>query len=165
MSAAPQTLVGAGTLLLGLALAAGATQIASDAGYAGVGPNFLPWLVAVVLVVCGAWLVWEARSGGFRQMDEAAGAVGGHWAGFVWVSVALLANAALLTTIGFIPSCTLCFVLAVRGFKSAEDRLDLSARALAVDLLIGVAISAPVYWMFSKLLAIHLPGLTTTGWL
>jgi putative tricarboxylic transport membrane protein len=32
------------------------------------------------------------------------------------------------------------------------------------DLLIGAAIAAPVYWMFTKLLAINLPGLTSTGW-
>jgi len=83
----------------------------------------------------------------------------------VWVSVGQLSKAALITTIGFILSCTLCFVLAVRGFKSAEDRLDLGARALLVDAAIGFAIAAPVYWMFSKLLAINLPGLTSTGWL
>ena len=160
-----QTALGAGTFLLGLGLAAGATQISSDAGYAGVGPNFLPWVVGVALVVCGAALVWEARSGGFREMEDPTGAAHGHWPGFVWVSAGLLANAALLTTIGFILSCTLCFVLAVRGFKSAEDRLDWSPRTLAVDALIGFAISAPVYWMFSKLLAINLPGITTTGWL
>ena len=165
MAAGSQTLLGAGTLLLGLAMAVGATQISSDAGYAGVGPNFLPWVVAVVLAVCGAWLVWEARSGGFREMEEPTGAASGHWPGFVWVSAGLLANAALLTTIGFILSCTLCFVLAVRGFKSAEDRLDMNPRAIAVDALIGFAIAAPVYWMFTRLLAINLPGITTTGWL
>ena len=33
--------------LIGLALAAGAVGIPSAAGYGGVGPNFLPWLVAV----------------------------------------------------------------------------------------------------------------------
>ena len=32
-------------------------------------------------------------------------------------------------------------------------------------LAIGAAIAAPVYWMFTKLLAINLPGLTSTGWL
>jgi len=160
-----QTLVGAGTLALGVLLAAGATQISAEAGYGGVGPNFLPWVVGCMLVVCGAWLVWEARSGGFRAMGESAPDAAGHWPGFVWVSVGLLANAALITTIGFILSCTLCFVLAVRGFKSSEDRLDLSLRALIVDALIGMAISAPVYWMFTQLLAINLPGLTSTGWL
>jgi putative tricarboxylic transport membrane protein len=160
-----QTILGAGTFALGLLLAGGATQIGSDAGYAGVGPNFLPWVVSVMLIVCGAFLVWEARSGGFREMEEPTGAATGHWPGFVWVSAGLLLNAALLTTIGFILSCTLCFVLAVRGFKSAEGRLDLSPRAWLVDALVGFAIAAPVYWMFTKLLAINLPGITGTGWL
>ena len=160
-----QTILGAGTLALGLLLAAGATQISSDAGYAGVGPNFLPWLVALSLIVCGAWLVWESRSGGFREMEEPTGSATGHWPGFVWVSAGLLLNAALLTTLGFILSCTLCFVLAVRGFKSAEDRLDLSPRGWIVDAAVGFAIAAPVYWMFTKLLAINLPGITSTGWL
>jgi putative tricarboxylic transport membrane protein len=160
-----QALVGVGTLALGLLLAAGATQISSVAGYAGVGPNFLPWVVGGVLALCGAWLLWEARSGGFRAMDAPSGGDAGHWPGFIWVSVALLVNAGVITTIGFILSCTLCFVLAVRGFKSAEGRLDLSLRALAVDAAIGFAISAPVFWLFTQLLGINLPGITSTGWL
>ena len=161
----PQTLIGAGTLITGALLAVGATQISSEAGYGGVGPNFLPWVVAVLLIVSGAFLVWESVSGGFRQMEAPSGAERGHWPGFVWVSAGILANAALITTVGFILSCVLCFVLAVRGFKSAEDRLDLSPKALVTDALIGFAIAAPVYWMFTKLLAINLPGLTETGWI
>ena len=160
-----QALVGAGVLALGVLIAAGATQISSDAGYGGVGPNFLPWVVGGLLALCGAFLVWEALTGGFRQLEEASGAERGHWPGFVWVSVGLLANAALITTLGFILSCTLCFVLAVRGLRSSEGRLDLSLRALVVDALIGMAIAAPVFWMFTKFLAINLPGLTDTGWI
>ena len=160
-----QTLVAAGVLLLGLLIGAGALQISSDAGYGGVGPNFLPWLVGGLLALCGIFLLREAWSGGFRDMEEASGSDTGHWPGFVWVSAGLLANAALITTIGFIFSCTLCFVLAVRGFRSSEGRLDLSLRALLIDLCIGLAISAPVFCMFSQALAINLPGLTETGWL
>jgi putative tricarboxylic transport membrane protein len=160
-----QTFLGAGTLALGLLMAAGASQISAEAGYAGVGPNFLPWVVSVMLVICGGFLVWESRSGGFRELEAPSGATTGHWPGFLWVSAGLLLNAALLTTIGFILSCTLCFVLAVRGFKSAEDRLNLSPRAWLVDALVGFSIAAPVYWMFSKLLGINLPGITGTGWL
>ena len=165
MRSRPQLLIGVGTLAAGVLLAVGATQIRSEAGYSGVGPNFLPWLVAVMLALCGGFLIWEARSGGFRDMEEPTGAAQGHWAGFAWVTAGLLANAALITSIGFILSCTLCFVLAVRGYKSAEGRLDLSPRALAKDVAIGFAIAAPVYWMFTQLLAINLPGLTSTGWL
>jgi putative tricarboxylic transport membrane protein len=160
-----QSLVGAGVLALGVLIALGALQISSDAGYGGVGPNFLPWVVGGLLALCGALLLREALTGGFRQLEEASGEERGDWAGFVWVSAGLLANAALLTTIGFILSCTLCFVLAVRGFRKAEGRLDLSLRALVVDALIGVAISAPVFWMFTQALAINLPGLTSSGWL
>ena len=161
----PQTAVALGVLATGALLAFGALSIPSDAGYAGVGPNFLPWLVAVLLMLCGGFLVWEAHSGGFRQMGDLDGAEHGHWPGFVWVSAGILANAALITTLGFILSCALCFVLAVRGFKSAEGRLDMSARAWITDALIGMAIAAPVFWMFTQALSISLPGLTTTGWL
>ncbi len=162
---AAQTWVGAGTLATGAVFVAGALTIKSDAGYSGVGPNFLPWVVGVALLACGAFLVYEARSGGYREMDEPSGAATSHWPGFAWVSAGILANAALITRIGFILSCALCFVLAVRGFKSAEDRLDLSPHAFMVDAAIGFAIAAPVYWMFTQLLAINLPGLTSTGWL
>ena len=169
MPTTPQTLVGVGTLAVGLLFMVGAVSIRSDAGYAGVGPNFLPWVVGIALLLCGAFLVYEARSGGFRAMEEASGAPRGHWPGFVWVSVGLLANAALITRLGFILSCALCFVLAVRGFKSAqattEKRLNLGLRAWLIDFAIGFAIAAPVYWMFTQLLAINLPGLTSTGWL
>ena len=161
----PQTLVGAGTLVTGAVFIVGALTIKSDAGYSGVGPNFLPWVVGVALLLCGAFLIYEARSGGYRDMEEASGSATSHWPGFAWVSVGILANAALITTLGFILSCALCFVLAVRGFKSAEDRLDLSPRAWLIDAAIGISIAAPVFWMFTQLLAINLPGLTSTGWL
>lgn len=168
----PQTLVGLGVLALGLAIAVGAWDIPSGAGYAGVGPNFLPWVVGLGLLVCGACVLWEARTpGGYRNMEEPTGAAHGYWSGFAWVSVALLLNAALITTIGFILSCALCFVLAVRGLRNADrhggvatPERGLLAQTLR-DALVGLAIAAPVYWMFTKLLAIHLPGLTRSGWL
>lgn len=162
---AAQTAIGVGTVAVGVAMAVGATQISSDAGYSGVGPNFLPWVVAVLLTACGAVLTWHARRGGFRDRGEPSGAATGYWPGFAWVSAALLLNAALITTIGFILSCVVCFVLAARGFKAAEGQPDWSARSWLVDAAVGFAIAAPVYWMFSQLLAINLPGLTSTGWI
>jgi putative tricarboxylic transport membrane protein len=122
----------------------------------------------VVLLVCGALVVWESRSGGFRNMEDPSGSPSGYWPGFCWMSAALLANAALITTIGFILSCSLCFVLAVRGLRNADRQDSPSGFDLAQllrDAAIGVAIAAPVYWMFTKLLAINLPGLTSTGWI
>jgi putative tricarboxylic transport membrane protein len=162
-----QSFIGIGILVLGLAMVVGATMIPSDSGYAGVGPNFLPGLVGVVLSLCGVFVLWEALSGGFRNMEAPSGASTGFSSGFAWMSAGLLANAALITTIGFILSCTLCFALAVRGLRTAEaDKIGVfDVKQLIKDLLIGAAIAAPVYWMFTKLLAINLPGLTSTGWI
>ncbi|MDF1484026.1 tripartite tricarboxylate transporter TctB family protein [Ramlibacter sp. H39-3-26] len=160
----PQTLVGIAVLLGGLGLGYGALGISSQAGYSGVGPNFLPWLVAGALTLCGAWIIWEARTGGFREMQAPSGAAHGYWPGFVWVSAGLLANAALITTIGFILSCTLCYVLAVQGLRRAAGQAAGRARTWAIDVLTGFVISAPVFWVFTQFLAINLPGLTSTGW-
>ena len=115
-----QTAVGAGIVLLGIGLGAGAVSIPAAAGYGGVGPNFLPWLVAAVLVVCGVLIVREARTGGFRELEPPPGAERGWWPGLAWVSAGLLANAALITTIGFILSCALCYLLAVQGLRRAQ---------------------------------------------
>jgi putative tricarboxylic transport membrane protein len=164
-STKPQALIGIGVFVAAAGLAVGATQIASEAGYSGVGPNFLPWVVAVLLLLCGGLLVREAVSGGFREMEEPSGAERGDWLGFAWVSAGILLNALLITTIGFILSCTLCFVLAVRGFKVSQGRPDFSPQAWLRDIAIGFAIAGPVYWMFTQLLAINLPGLTETGWI
>ena len=160
-----QTVVAVGVLLTAAALALGAIDIPSNAGYSGVGPNFLPWLVAAVLALCGCVLLWESLSGGFRAMEEPNGAARADKPAFVCVSAGLLLNAALITTVGFILSCTLCYVLAVQGLRRAAGQDAGTARTWAVDGVTGVLISAPVYWTFTQFLAINLPGLTQTGWL
>ena len=160
-----QVAVGAGVLLLGVLLAAGALVIPAAAGYGGVGPNFLPWLVAVGLVICGVMILREALTGGFRAMDEPSGADRAFWPGLAWITAGLLANAALITRIGFILACTLCYMLAVQGLKRASGQPAGTPRALLIDLVTGFLISAPVFWLFTQFLGINLPGLTGTGWI
>jgi putative tricarboxylic transport membrane protein len=160
-----QTIVGSGVCLVAIGLAAGAVGIPADAGYSGVGPNFLPWLVSVALFVCGVFLVYEARSGGFRDLEADSDGVKPYWPGFVWMSAGLLLNASLITTIGFILSCTLCFVLAARGLRNAKGPSTDGAQSWVSDTIVGLLIATPVYWMFTKFLAISLPGLTQSGWI
>jgi putative tricarboxylic transport membrane protein len=160
-----QALTGAGTLVLGGLLAWGATGIPSTAGYAGVGPNFLPWIVAVALIACGALLLLQALRGGLAVMPEGSGADRGDWPALAWVSAGVLLCAALITTIGFVLANALGFVLAVRGLRISEGRPGGDVRQALVDAATGLAIAAPVFWLFTKLLAINLPGLTGSGWL
>ena len=160
-----QTLVGAAAILIAAVLAYGALSISSSAGYAGIGPNFLPWFVSFALLVCGVWLIWEARTGGFRGMELPSGAARGDWQALAWVSAGVLGNAALITSIGFVLSCALCFTLAVRGLRLSEGRPAGSTRQTVVDAVTGMLIAGPVFWMFTKMLSINLPGLTSSGWL
>ena len=159
-----QLLVGIGVVLAALGLAAGAYTIPSASGYAGVGPNFLPWVVSLALLVCGVALVVKASRGGFLNMDDHSGDHP-YWTGFAWLSAGLLLNAALITVIGFIFSCALCFVLAARGMRLAEGKPAVGMASVARDALVGLLIAAPVYWAFTKFLGINLPGLTQSGWL
>lgn len=159
-----QALVGVGVLLLALALALGAWFIPSEAGYGGVGPNFLPWLVSIALGVCSMFLIRKARRGGFLHMGDHDGERP-YWAGFAWMSAGMLLNAALITRIGFVFSCALCFLLAARGLRSAQATGRLGIQSWLMDALVALLIAAPVYWMFTKFLGINLPGLTESGWL
>lgn len=157
--------VGLGCLLLSAVLAWGAISIPSEAGYQGVGPNFLPWVVTFALCVCGLALSFSALRGGWSNRAAPEGAAQGNWPAFALISVALLANAFLITRIGFILSCTLCFLIALRGFHLAQGRAWPSPAQWLRDAAIGLLLCAPVYWLFSKVLGISLPGLTSTGWI
>lgn len=156
--------VGAGVMLVGAALAVGALDISSAAGYGGVGPNFLPWLVAVALLACGALLLRQALRHGFEDMPEAEGVHRAWWPGLLWVSAGLLSNAALISSVGFTLSCSLCYVLAAQGLRRAEGQTP-GARTWLVDAVSGLLLSAPVYWLFTGFLGIQLPALVTGGWL
>lgn len=160
-----QMLIGAGALLVGAAMAWGASEIPSQAGYAGVGPNFLPWIVSIALLVCGGWLLYEARTGGWRTVEAAPGAARGDWTSLAWVVAGVVANAALITTIGFILACTLCFMLAVRGLRAAEGKGHGGVKGLVIDFVTGFLVAAPAFWLFTQVLGINLPNLTGTGWL
>jgi putative tricarboxylic transport membrane protein len=164
-STAAQTLIGAAALAVAALLGWGATGIPSQAGYAGVGPNFLPWVVTAALAAAGGWLLYEARSGGFRALEPPSGAERGDWAALAWVAGGIVANALLIERIGFVLACALCYALAVHGLRAAEGRRWGGPKASLLDLVTGVVIAAPVFWLFTKLLAVNLPGLTGTGWL
>lgn len=161
----PQLLVGLGVLAVAVGLAAGAIGIPAASGYAGVGPNFLPWVVAAALALLGGWLLFEALSGGFRHLDPPSGAAQGDWGSLAWVVAGVVANAALIERIGFVLACALCFALAVRGLRRSEGRPAGGLRRAALDLGTGIVIAAPVFWLFTQLLAVNLPGLTGGGWL
>src|SRR6218665_4221405 len=97
-----QTLLGAGLALLALLLAWVASTVSSEAGYGGVGPNFLPWLVSAALLVFALLCVLHSLTGGLRDLQAGSGAERAHWQGFLLVSAAFLPHSPLIPTLALI---------------------------------------------------------------
>ena len=144
----------AGVLGLGVFAAAVTAQLPGEGGYAGFGPNFVPAVVSFGLLITGAWLLWEALAGGWRNRGEPeAGAEHPfHASAFVWISAGLAAHMLLIGWAGFIIAGTALFPCVARGFGSTR---------VVRDAAIGLVLSLAVFLFFVKLLNVNLPA----GWL
>ena len=145
-----------GVLALGAAVAAVTASLPSEGGYAGIGPNFMPGLVAGGIVLLGLWLGYEAFSGGWRgappEEAVARGEHAFHAASFVWITAGLFAQMALIGGGGFVIAATALFACVARGFGS---------RRMARDAAFGLVLSLAIYLFFVRLLNVNLPA----GWL
>jgi putative tricarboxylic transport membrane protein len=139
-----------GVLALGIGAAGVTATLPSEGGYAGVGPNFIPAVVAAGIILLGLWLAYEAFSGGWRHGGEQTEVFEAR--PFLWISVGLFAQMALIGWAGFVIAATALFVCVARGFGS---------RRVARDLAIGLAMSLAIFLFFVKLLNVNLPA----GWL
>ena len=143
-------------LVLGIAVAVAAAQMSGAGGYARVGPNVAPGVIAGGLIMLGIWLTYEAFSGGWRNAKpddpEARGEHSFHIGAFVWVSLGLIAQIFLIHTAGFVLAQAALFACVARAFGSAKLPRD-----FAIGLILGLA----VFLFFVKFLNVNLPA----GWL
>jgi putative tricarboxylic transport membrane protein len=145
-----------GVLALGVGAAVVAFQLPEAGGYARIGPNFMPKVVAGGLVLLGLWLLAELATGGWRDRvpDDAAerGEHPFHAGAFLWVTGGLVAQMVLIQHAGFVIAAAALFACVARGFGSAR---------VARDFAIGLAIGLGVFFFFVRLLNVGLPA----GWL
>lgn len=145
-----------GVLALGVVSAIATARLPAEGGYAGIGPNFMPGVVAAGLIACSVWLLYEVFTGGWRARPSDDPAQRGdhafHAAGFFWVSAGLAAHLALIGLAGFVIAGAVLFAGVARGFGSSR---------IARDLTLGIAISLGVFLFFVKFLNVNLPA----GWL
>lgn len=145
-----------GVLTLGVGAAAVTATLPSEGGYSGIGPNFIPGVVASGIILLGLWLGFEAFSGGWRNASpddpSSRGEHAFHRAAFGWISAGLFAQMALVGSAGFVIAATALFACVARGFGS---------RRIARDLAIGIVLALGIYLFFVQLLNVSLPA----GWL
>jgi putative tricarboxylic transport membrane protein len=151
-----QLVVSAAVLLLGIGATVVAMALPDAGGYARIGPNFVPRLVAGGLVLAGAWLLAEVFTGGWRAAEpDTPQERGDHpfvAPAFVWVATGLGAQMLLIANAGFPIAACVLFSCVARGFGS---------RRWLRDALIGLAIGLFVFVFFVHFLNVNLPA----GWL
>ena len=139
-----------GVIALGIGVAAVTATLPSEGGYAGIGPNFIPAVVAAGMILLGVWLSYEAFTGGWRKREEPAETFEPQ--PFLWVSAGLFAHMALIGWAGFVVAATVLFACVARGFGS---------RRVVRDAAIGLVLAVGIYLFFVQLLNVNLPA----GWL
>lgn len=157
MKAKPAELIlSLAVLILGIAVAVGTSQLSGAGGYARIGPNVAPAVVAGGLVLLGLWLLYETFSGGWRNATpddpQARGEHRFHVGAFIWVTVGLFAQILLIHTAGFVLAQAALFACVARGFGSFK---------LPRDFAIGLTLGLAVFLFFVKFLNVNLPA----GWL
>lgn len=147
----PHLALALGLLLVAGLLVGGAVTLPADKGYSILGPHVVPLAIAGLLGLVALLLAGQALRGGFHALDDTADApTPARWQGAAWVSAGLLGVAALITHLGFVLSAALLFACAARGFGSRQPLRDLA---------IGVALTLPVFWLFTRGLGVALPPL------
>jgi putative tricarboxylic transport membrane protein len=157
MKAKPAELVlSLAVLSLGIAVAIGTASLSGAGGYARIGPNVAPAVIAGGLILLGSWLLYEAVFGGWRNAvpdsPEARGEHDFSLSAFIWVSIGLIAQMLLIHRAGFVLAQATLFTCVARGFGS---------RRYPRDFAIGLALGLAVFLFFVKFLNVNLPP----GWL
>jgi putative tricarboxylic transport membrane protein len=157
MKAKPAELVlSLAVLSLGIAVAIGTAGLSGAGGYARIGPNVAPAVIAGGLILLGLWLLYEAVFGGWRNAvpdnPEARGEHDFSPSAFIWVSIGLIAQMLLIHRAGFVLAQATLFTCVARGFGS---------RRYPRDFAIGLALGLAVFLFFVKFLNVNLPP----GWL
>lgn len=151
-----ELIVSLGVLALGFGAAAVALSLPEGGGYARIGPNFVPKLVAGGIVLLGIWLLCETFTGGWRVAEPDDPAERGDHAfvpsAFLWVAIGLVAQMLLVQRAGFPIAAAALFACVARGFGSERPLRD---------ALVGFALGIGVFLFFVRFLNVNLPA----GWL
>lgn len=151
----PHVAAGLGTSAVAAFFGAGLPYIDSAGGYAGLSQRFLPTIVTIGLAVC-ALLLLLVRDAVPALAEDAADAIDlrrgpGRLAR---VAAGLLLHMALIGLAGFVIASTLLMILVARAYGSDRILRDASA---------ALAITIPMWLVFSRLLGIPLALLPVAG--
>jgi putative tricarboxylic transport membrane protein len=135
--------IAAALLILGIVVGWDASRLGAGGAYARVGPQTIPYVIAIILIGLGIWTAFEAWRGDFpaREHQEARPVL--------WIVAGLLIQLLLIRVTGFSIATGLLFACVARGF--GERRLWLSVP-------FGIILAAAVWFVFARGLQLTLPA-------
>jgi putative tricarboxylic transport membrane protein len=137
---------GVAMLLLAVAVLASAASIPAGFSYDAVGPRLFPAIMGVGLLLASLGIL--AGAVGRRPAAAAAAAAPMDWKPVLVISAALLLEAALIETLGWVPVTATLFAAGAWAFGN---------RRVGLNLLIGLAFGAVVLLAFNEGLGLDLP--------
>ena len=139
--------IGIGLVLLGGVIGFDAATMRVPPTYAKVGPHIFPIVVAIGLGVAGLIIAFRAfvpKAGAILAAED----VPTDWRAVAFVSVALLLDALLLKTLGFIITALGLFLIVA---------FALGSRRYLRDIVTGVILATVTYFGFTRGLGLQLP--------
>ena len=119
-----------------------ASRVVGGGQYARIGPQTIPYVIAVCLALLGVWTIVEALRGDFpaREHQEVMPVL--------WIVAGLLIQLLTIRFIGFSIATGVLFGLVARGFGE---------RRLWISIPTGVVLSLIVWVIFARGLQLSLP--------
>lgn len=135
--------IAAGLLALALLVAWDASRLGSGGAYARIGPQTIPYVIAICLAGLSVWTVVAAYRHDFPEREKQ------DVAPVLWIVGGLVAQLALIKFTGFSIATGVLFAMTARGMGKVS---------LPLALLSGILISAFVWFVFARLLQLTLPA-------
>jgi len=135
--------IAAALAVLGAIIAWDASRLGAGGAYARVGPQAIPYAIAICLGGLAVWTVVEAFRGDFPERErQEIGPV-------LWIVGGLLSQLILIRYVGFSIATAILFALTARGMGKVS---------LPLALLVGFVLCTAIWFVFARLLALTLPS-------
>ena len=119
-----------------------------------IGPRVIPYIVGSGLVVVGLWFAVEillgrtTQAGGGEDSEDADPTLPTDWGTIGFIAISLVIYLFLIERAGFIIASSVLFFGAAFGTGS---------RCILRDLVIAIAVSVAIYFIFTRGLSLRLP--------
>jgi putative tricarboxylic transport membrane protein len=140
--------IGLGLVLLGGVIGFDAVTMRVPPTYAKIGPHIFPIVVAAGFLITGLLIAYTAVMPS-REAPVVAADAPTDWRAVAIVAAALIVNALLLKTLGFVITAWALFIIVA---------FALGSRRYLRDITIGAALALVTYFGFTRGLGLQLPS-------